>query len=79
MRSTQVPDEKIAEQVNQKLSSRGLRSPCRVQVQSAAGVVTLSGTVQYPHQKGAAVQAANGISGVRRVIDHLTVKPFVKR
>lgn len=79
MRGPQVPDEKITQQVSQKLSSRGVRSPCRVAVRSSGGVVTLSGTVQYPHQKGAAVQAANGISGVRRVVDQMIVKAMVKR
>jgi osmotically-inducible protein OsmY len=41
--------------------------------------VTLSGNVQYAHQKGAAVNAISGMDGVRRVIDQMTVKPAVKR
>ena len=78
MRSTQVPDQAITQQLNNKLASRGVRSPCRVTVMSKNGEVTLSGTVQFAHQKGAARQIATGVSGVRRVIDNLTVKPADK-
>jgi osmotically-inducible protein OsmY len=79
MRISQIPDPKITQQINQKLGSRGLRPPCHVTVQTADGVVTLSGTVQYAHQKGSAVQVATPIKGVRRVVDQLIVKPYVKR
>ena len=72
-------DDRIKQQVTNKLTSRGLSSPCRVTVQASNGQVTLSGTVQYAHQKGAAVSAISGMTGVRRVIDQMTVKPAVKR
>jgi osmotically-inducible protein OsmY len=66
-------DQTITNQVLLKLANRGIRSPCTVAVQTNKGEVTLSGTVQYSHQKAAAVQAATGITGVRRVIDNTTV------
>jgi osmotically-inducible protein OsmY len=72
-------DDRIKQQVTNKLTSRGLSSPCRVTVQASNGQVTLSGTVQYAHQKSAAMSAISGMTGVRRVIDQMTVKPMVKR
>ena len=66
-------DNKITQQVNLKLANRGIRTPCHVNVATRNGDVTLSGTVQFPHQKKAAVQAATGIQGVRRVNDLMTV------
>ena len=72
-------DNRITQQVSNKLASRGFASPCRVTVDTANGQVTLSGVVQYAHQKGAAVSAISGMTGVRRVIDQMTVKPVVKQ
>jgi hypothetical protein len=40
---------------------------------------TLFGNVQFAHQKKAALRAITGITGVRRIIDQMTVKPAVKR
>jgi osmotically-inducible protein OsmY len=73
-----VPDRTIDQQITQKLSGRGINSPCQVTVQTRRGEVTLSGVVQHPHQKNAAVQAANAVLGVRRVIDNLTIKAVVR-
>ena len=75
---TEVPDRTIDQQVAQKLSTRGISSPCQVTVQTRRGEVTLSGMVQHPHQKNAAVQVATSVMGVRRVIDNLTVKAVVR-
>jgi osmotically-inducible protein OsmY len=75
----QVPDRVIVQQVTNKLTTRGVRSPCRVNVLSNKGDVTLSGTVEHAHQKGAAVSVATSVAGVKRVIDNLTVKPPERR
>jgi osmotically-inducible protein OsmY len=72
-------DDRITRTVTNKLESRGFSSPCRLTVQTANGQVTLTGIVQYPHQKNAAVSAISGMAGVRRVIDQMTVKPAAKR
>ncbi|MEX2173242.1 MAG: BON domain-containing protein [Pirellulaceae bacterium] len=72
-------DKAITVQVNQRLANRGVRSPCRVAVATKGGDVTLSGSVQFAHQKAASSQAASSISGVRRVINNLSVKPIAKR
>jgi osmotically-inducible protein OsmY len=66
-------DQKISMQVLNKLNGRGIRSPSIVTVNTKNGEVTLSGVVQYQHQKSAAVQAATGVTGVRRVTDQMTV------
>jgi osmotically-inducible protein OsmY len=70
-------DSRITQTVTNKLASRGF-GPCRLNVQTSNGQVTLKGIVQYAHQKGAAVSAISGMAGVRRVIDQMTVKPAVK-
>lgn len=79
MRATQVPDRTITQQVSHKLANRGFRSPCQVTVQTKNGDVTLSGTVQFSHQKRAATQLVSGIMGVRRVTDRMIVKPVAKQ
>jgi len=79
MAKTQVADRTITQQASQKLANRGIRSPCNVQVQTKNGDVTLSGSVQFAHQKGSAAQVVSGITGVRRVVDQLIIKPAVKR
>ena len=72
-------DQKITQQVINKLSGRGVGHPCRVSVSTSNGDVTLSGTVVQIHQKKLAASLASGIHGVRRVVDLLTVQPAVRR
>ena len=72
-------DRTIVQQVIQRLATRGLRSPCKIEVQSRNGEVTLTGAIQYPHQRAAARNAAATASGVRNVVDQLTIKPPEKR
>jgi osmotically-inducible protein OsmY len=72
-------DRNIVQQVTQRLATRGIRTPCKIDVQSRNGEVTLTGNVQYPHQRTAAMQAASTASGVRRVVDQMTIKPAAKR
>ncbi|HLZ33223.1 MAG TPA: BON domain-containing protein [Nitrospira sp.] len=45
----------------------------RIRVESA--VVTLSGSVEQPIQKEAAVKAAQSVEGVHKVVDTITVQP----
>jgi len=72
-------DRTIVQQVTQRLATRGLRSPCRIDVQSRNGEVTLTGPIQYPHQRSAAMQAAATAAGVRHVVDHMSIKPPDRR
>ncbi len=74
MAITPVQDKTITRQVTGKIAGRGMGPPCRIAVATSKGEVTLTGTVQYAQQKATAVQAAQCISGVRRVVDRLTIK-----
>lgn len=73
-----VPDRVLVQTVTNKIAMRGIRLPCKIEVAVKNGDVTLSGTVQYDHQKRAAEQAIKGITGVRRVDNKLTVKPIAR-
>ena len=70
-----IPDKTINQKVTQQLSARGMRSPCKIAVQTAKGVVTLSGDIEFEHQRIAAVQAARHLDGVSSVVDRLNVRP----
>ncbi len=66
-----ISDPKIIQHVSQRLGNRGIRSPARINVASANGQVTLSGNIQYEHQRHTALQTAQSVEGVRRVVDML--------
>ena len=68
-------DPVILHKVSEKLSSLGVRAPCRVTIVSNQGAVTLSGTIQYEHQRQIAVHAIKGIAGVNSVVDQMRVIP----
>ena len=78
MNGPRSEDYAITQQVNLELLNVRVRLPCRVEVQTRDGEVTLSGTVRYAHQKTAAVYVADRIEGVRRVVDRLTVTPLMR-
>jgi osmotically-inducible protein OsmY len=71
-------DDHVTRHVNNKLASRGFGSQ-HLTVTTSNGMVTVTGKVQFAHQKKAALKAISGLTGVRRVIDQMTVQPAVKR
>lgn len=71
----QKADERLKTQLEQKLSSHGVRPPCKVTVTVRNGVVTLAGTVQYDHQKRTIAHACRATNGVKHVIDNVQVPP----
>jgi hypothetical protein len=77
-RKEPVPDAAITQKATQQISNRGLRTPCRISVQTRKGEVTLSGHVLYPHQRDAAIAAIRSIDGIRKVHDQIKVRPPVK-
>ena len=79
MRGKIVPDNRILRSAERQLASRGVRPPSRVVVNCNNGTVTLTGTIQYEHQRHTAVQAVQTVEGVRSVNDQLRVTPPVKR
>jgi osmotically-inducible protein OsmY len=74
-----VSDRDVMKQVAQRLATRGLSSACKIDVQSKNGEVTLTGNIQFAHQRVAAMQAAGTASGVQHVVDRLTLKAVDKR
>lgn len=73
-RKDPISDEALSRNVSRQLASCGLRSPCHIQVQTRHGEVTLTGTVQFVHQRNAAVQAIRTVEGVRRIVEKIKVK-----
>jgi osmotically-inducible protein OsmY len=76
---TNSSDAKIAQYITQRLAGCGIRAPSRVTIAASGGAVTLSGTIQYEHQRQQARKAIQGVSGVRRVIDNLRLAAVAKR
>jgi osmotically-inducible protein OsmY len=70
-----IDDSTISRKVTEKLSSSGIRAPCRVTVASSKGNITLAGSIQYEHQRHAALRAVKSVTGVLRVMDQMKVTP----
>jgi osmotically-inducible protein OsmY len=70
---TKLQDPMISQRVSETLSSLGMRAPCRVTVVTSKGNVTLSGTIQYEHQRHMFAHAIKAVAGVQRVVDQMRV------
>jgi len=68
-----IPDRSIDQKVRQNLANRGMRPPCKVVASSKGGTVTLTGKVQYEHQRNVFAQVVRRVEGVKRVVDQLQV------
>ncbi len=68
-----IPDRSIDQKVGQQLSNHGMRPPCKVVASSKGGTVTLTGKIQYEHQRNSCIQTARRVEGVQRVVDQLQV------
>ena len=68
-----IPDRTIDLKMNQQLANRGMRPPCKVLAASKGGTVTLSGKIQYEHQRNVCTQTVRRVEGVKRVVDQLQV------
>jgi type IV secretory pathway VirB10-like protein len=77
-RKVPISDASISRNVSRHLANAGLRAPCHIQVQTRKGEVTLSGSVQYVHQRNTAVQSIRTVEGVTRVVEKLKVTPPAK-
>jgi len=73
-RPGQVPDKRVLQKVEQRISRTGLGSHAKIKVTIRNGDVTLSGTLQYETQRRPVLQATRSVEGVRRVVDQLQVK-----
>jgi len=59
-----APDYAITQKVSQQLCNRGVRQPCQIKVVTSEGNVTLSGTIQYGHQRRMVLQTTRAVDGV---------------
>lgn len=75
----QVPDKILLRSVTQKISQRSGGSGSKITATVTSGSVTLAGTLMQEYQRKALISAMNGISGVKRVVDLMTVIPPKKR
>jgi osmotically-inducible protein OsmY len=75
MKQEKVKDTVISQKVMEKLSCIGIRAPSRVTTISINGQVTVSGSLQYEHQRPLALRAIKGVAGVQRVVDNMRLIP----
>ena len=71
--NNQIPDQTVLKSVLQKMTRKGTSSS-RVTATVRSGDVTLTGTIDYEHQRRSVVSSATNIPGVKRVIDQLRVE-----
>lgn len=69
-----IDDTTLTASVKTALARDKLGNLTRVDVDTVRGVVTLNGVVPTPADKARAVQIAQNVNGVRRVIDNLQVQ-----
>ncbi len=69
----QIPDKTLLKSVLQNMMRKGTNSS-RVTAAVRSGDVTITGTIDYEHQRRPVVNSANNITGVKRIIDQLRVE-----
>jgi hypothetical protein len=69
----EVSDKELLKTVNSRLARTGTGS--KVTASVSRGMVTLSGNLRYAAQRAPIMSAANGIAGVRQVIDRMQCPP----
>ena len=70
-----VSDRELLKSVSKKLLQRAGGSGCKVTATVASGSVTLAGVLTQEYQRRMVVSSMQGINGVKRVIDSMTVAP----
>src|SRR5882757_11413712 len=68
-------DSELTSQVQNKINADSGLQDKQLTVQTANGVVTLSGTVDNEAQRTAASRYASTVSGVKEVVNNLEVNP----
>jgi osmotically-inducible protein OsmY len=69
-----VTDDYISDSVRQKLAADSLVKGGAIDVEVKDGAVTLKGKVQEPRQKAKAERLAKKVSGVKSVVNNLTIE-----
>jgi hypothetical protein len=71
----QRPDSQVASDVQGKINADNSIRNKQLSVQAANGILTLSGSVSSDAERSAVANDAAGVSGVRTVVNNLTVQP----
>lgn len=74
-----VPDKNLLRSVTQKLAQKSAGSGAKVTATVSSGIVTLSGILSQESQRRLIMSAMSGITGVKRVVDSMTVAPAKRR
>lgn len=74
-----VPDSQLMRSVSQKLAQKSGGSGAKISATVSGGVVTLTGVLSTAAQRKIMMSAMAGISGIKRVVDSMTVAPPKKR
>lgn len=74
-----VSDRELLKSVNRKLLQRAGGAGCKVSAVVISGAVTLSGVLGQEYQRRTILSSMQGISGVKRVVDTMTVAQPKKR
>ena len=69
----QIPDKTLLKALNKKLMRTGIQAKIAATVKG--GCVVLTGALQYENQRRTVVRAANQVSGVRNIMDQMTIQP----
>jgi hyperosmotically inducible protein len=69
-----IDDSTLTASVKAALARDKLANLTRIDVDTVNGVVTLTGVVPAPADKARAVQIAQGVNGVKKVVDNLQVQ-----
>ncbi len=74
----QVPDKTLLKSVTQKIAQRAAPGS-KIVANVSSGLVTLSGVLAQDYQRSPIISAISSITGVRRVVDMMTITPPRKR
>jgi osmotically-inducible protein OsmY len=76
---SKIPDKTLMRSVTQKLAQRCSGSGSKINVDVISGTVTLTGALAQEYQRKAIISSMNTITGVKRVVDKMTIVPPKKR
>jgi osmotically-inducible protein OsmY len=74
-----VPDKTLLRSVSQKIAQKCAGSTAKVTASVVSGTITLSGVLASETQRKIIMSSMQGIGGVRRIVDSMTVAIPKKR
>lgn len=70
---SQIPDKTLLKSVLQNMTGKGV-NVSRIKATVQSGSVTITGTIDYDHERRSITNSVNSITGVKRVVDQLQVE-----